>query len=77
MSETSPDMRPVKSSNLTHIGYDEASRELHVTYKSGKTYVWPDVDPDFHQRLMAAESHGKFMNAHVGAGNKHSRVYGP
>lgn len=26
-----PKMQPVSSSNISHIGYDEPSKELHIT----------------------------------------------
>ena len=52
-------MHPVKSSNLTHIGYEDG--KMHVTYKSGHTYEF-SVTPEQHKELMAAESHGKHLN---------------
>lgn len=38
-----PAMRDVYSSNVNRVGYDAASKELFVTWKSGKTSVYADV----------------------------------
>lgn len=57
-------MAPVKSSNIEAIGYDPASRELHVKFKSGG-YVYADVAPDKHAALMKAESKGKHVHEHI------------
>jgi len=53
-------MHPVKSSNITHIGHD--NNTLHVTYSSGQTYEFKDVTEDQFHKLMAAKSHGKYLN---------------
>lgn len=60
-----PKMHPVSSSNITHIGYDEPSRELHVTFSSGKTYAHSDVSAQAHADLMAAGSKGSHYSAHI------------
>lgn len=52
-------MKPVKSSNITHIGHD--GDMMHVTYKSGNTYAFKDVSQEQHAELMSAESHGKHL----------------
>lgn len=51
-------MKPskVKSSAISHVGYDSDSREMTVRFKeSGKDYVLPDVSPIQHARLMQAK----------------------
>ena len=48
-----------ESSVIQSHRYDAASRELHVTTKSGTTYVYGDVDPEWQQKFDNAESKGK------------------
>ena len=36
------DMKPVESSNIRAIGYDESKAELHVEFKGG-IYIYHDV----------------------------------
>ncbi len=56
---------PVSSSSLISIGYDSGSETLEVEFKAGTVYQYFNV-PDFmHERLMAADSQGKFFNAEI------------
>jgi hypothetical protein len=59
-------LKPVKSSNVESVGYDAATKQLAVKFKSGgKTYVYDDVPPEVHHDLNKAESVGKFIGANV------------
>lgn len=60
-----PDMLPVTSSNVSHIGYDPASRELHITFKSGGTYSYGNTSPEEFMALKSAPSIGKHIHAHI------------
>lgn len=51
-------MQPVKSSNIVAIGYK--NRTLQVEYKNG-TYRFEDVSEETYNKLMAADSKGKFL----------------
>ena len=55
----------VESSNLASVGYDEASQTLEVTFKNGATYAYSRVPASVHEALMAADSHGKYLNAQI------------
>ena len=55
------EMRPVISSNVARIGYDQARLELHVEFKHGGGYVYHGVLPEEHAGLMAAESIGSHL----------------
>ena len=55
-------MTPVKSSNISAIGYDPATKELHVKFKSGETYAYGNVDEKAHAALMAAPSIGGHLS---------------
>lgn len=58
-------MKPVKSSNLEAIGYDEATRVLSIKFKSGGTFKYAGVPPSVHEEFMKADSHGKFFHKHI------------
>ena len=58
-----PPMREVKSSAISHVGYDPAEQLMAVTFQSGKTYLLPDTSRDEYDALMAAESIGQTYGA--------------
>lgn len=63
-------MHPVNSDNLTAVGYDEASRELFIRFKTA-TYVYANVPQQVYIELMNASSHGKYFAQHI----KHNYQY--
>lgn len=56
---------PVKSSNITSIGYDAEARHLEVEFSSGGVYQYHGVSPDEHKALIASDSIGKHFHAHI------------
>lgn len=60
-----PDMQMVDSSNVEAVGYDDATRELHVRFTTGRTYVYLDVDEFHFQELLAADSKGSYLNREI------------
>lgn len=55
----------VKSSNIAAIGYDEENQVLGVQFLDGSEYEYDGVPAQEHRSLMAAASHGTYLNAHV------------
>jgi hypothetical protein len=67
----------VQSSQIAAIGYDNASRQLDLEFKShskpkegappkpNSVYRYQNVPPELHQRLISAESIGKFFGAEI------------
>ena len=55
----------VNSSMLRQIRYDPRNRFLDVVFRTGEKYRYKDVSPDEYNRLMAAESHGRYMQANI------------
>jgi hypothetical protein len=55
-------MRPVESSVIQAVGYDPASRELHIQFIDAGRYVYFDVDPLCFDELVEAESKGNYLN---------------
>jgi len=63
------EMHFVESSNVEAIGYDEATRQLHVRFlKSGLTYVYYDVEDWVFQEFLQAASKGIFLNERIKPG---------
>ena len=61
-----PEMVFVDSSNIEAIGYDSASRELHVRFlKSGETYVYYEVEEWVFEEFKSADSKGVFFNTNI------------
>ncbi|MDO8432071.1 MAG: KTSC domain-containing protein [Candidatus Binatus sp.] len=61
-----PEMIFVDSSNVEAIGYDSATRELHVRFvKSGETYVYYEVEEWVFEDFKRADSKGTFLNTNI------------
>lgn len=57
--------QPVTSSNLAEVGYDPELETLEVLFKHGGVYKYFNVPAFMHERLMAADSLGRFFNAEI------------
>jgi hypothetical protein len=55
-------MLPVNSSMMTDVHYHEHTRELDITFTSGKKYRYRLVPPEVFTGLLQADSQGKFFN---------------
>ena len=53
------------STAVEYISYDEATRELHVTYTGGSTYTYYGVPKQVYAAFRAAPSKGQFVNQFV------------
>jgi len=58
-------LRPVESSMISHIGYDEEDRVLRVRFSKGAEYDYADVPKTAHDALMKAPSIGSHFHKHV------------
>lgn len=56
---------PVSSSNIVSIGYEPDSETLEIEFKTSGIYQYFNVPLFIHERLMMADSHGKFFNAEI------------
>jgi hypothetical protein len=57
------DMISVDSEAVSAIGYENGT--LSIAWRNGKTYTYQGVPVATYQGLMAAESKGKFIAAHI------------
>lgn len=55
----------VASSNLAEVGYDSDLETLEVQFKSGGIYQYFNVPAFMYERLMSADSLGRFFNAEI------------
>ena len=53
------------STAIEHFGYDEAARELHVTFVGGAAYTYYRVPKSVYSGLRAATSKGRFLNMFI------------
>lgn len=57
--------KKVNSSMLRRVRYDSQKRFLDVVFRTGESYRYKDVPPLRFEGLMAAQSHGKYMQTHI------------
>ena len=55
----------VESSMIEAVGYEPTTQELEVVFTSGKTYRYTGVPREVYEGLLAAESKGRYMHAHI------------
>jgi len=58
-------LKPVDSEMLVAAGYDEKSHSLLAVFRTGETYRYKNVPLFVYERLMSADSMGKFMHKYV------------
>lgn len=59
------EMQAAASSNISHVGYDEATQTLHVTFKSGATYEYSGVSKSDYDKFVSASSMGSHFHQHI------------
>jgi len=66
--------RPVNSSNISEIGYNEDSRTLEILFKNGRLYQYFDVPVPEYNALISAASHGQYLNSNIKGRFRYARV---
>lgn len=61
------ELKPVESSQVKAIGYDDAIQTLAVTFTrgAGAIYHYPNVTKEIYDAFVASESIGKFFGQHI------------
>jgi len=57
--------RPVSSSVLVSVGYDDETNTLALEFHNGKVYRYFEVQPFVHSELLAANSLGGYFARHI------------
>ena len=52
---------PVDSSMIAAVAYDAENQRLYAEFNSGKIWAYEGVEPDVFERLLKANSIGRFM----------------
>jgi hypothetical protein len=66
--------RPVSSTSVASVGYDNATRTLEIEFKTGRVYQYHGVEADIFEQLTNAPSKGRFMNAYIRNSYPFSRI---
>lgn len=53
------------STAIRHLSYSPDTRELRVTFTSGRRYAYAQVPPEVHTAFRTAASRGVFFNHRV------------
>ncbi|MDR0833598.1 MAG: KTSC domain-containing protein [Candidatus Symbiothrix sp.] len=64
----------VDSSNLASIGSDAENEILEVEFSHGGVYQYFDVSEDVYEKLMNADSHGKYFSTNVRNDYKYQKM---
>lgn len=59
------DMKPVSSSNIQSIGYDESTETLRVQFNNGSVYEYRNVPIIVYNDFMQAGSLGAYLNRNI------------
>lgn len=54
-------MKPVVSSMISMVGYDEDTKQLAVMFNNGRTYRYGGVPAGEAENLMSAQSVGRYF----------------
>lgn len=68
------DRKPVSSSNIASVGYDEDSSTLEVEFNNGAVYQYFDVPQHVHDALVGAASVGGYLASNVKGHYRFSKV---
>jgi hypothetical protein len=66
--------QPVSSSNIASVGYDQAAQILEVEFLNHTVYQYFNVPLPVYEALMAAGSHGTYLNAYVKGHYQYQKV---
>lgn len=64
----------VQSSNVTAVGFDEATETLEVEFSGGSIYQYYNVPQHLYELFMQAASKGQFLNVYIKNSHAFSRV---
>ena len=58
-------LKPIDSEMLVAAGYDQKSHSFYAVFRTGETYRYKNVPSFVYQRLLTADSKGKFMHKYI------------
>ncbi len=66
---------PTPSSQIVSLGYSAKDRCLYVEFKGTGTYRYHDMMPGVYEKLLKAESVGKFISKEIAPNHGFEKVY--
>ena len=66
------DMKPVRSSLASAVGYDADTRTLAVKHNDGTLVHYHGVSKETHEGLLRAKSKGSYLHSNVRGKHKHT-----
>ncbi len=66
--------KPVTSSNIKSVGYNEVKRILEIEFNNGSIYEYSSVPKEVYDSLINASSKGKYFNVSIKKGFAYRRV---
>ena len=68
------DRKPVQSSDLSSVGYDERRQMLEIEFRSGGIYRYLEVPKETFSGLMESDSKGRYFATHIRDRFRHERI---
>lgn len=65
-------MNPVRSSDLSSVGYENGT--LYIKFNSGGLYAYSGVPDSVFNDLMSAASHGKYFHENIKNNYPYNRI---
>jgi TIR domain/KTSC domain len=65
---------PVRSSNISSVGYDAQNKILEVEFHSGSIYHYFSVPENLYHGILHASSHGRYLNNYVKSSYAYEQV---
>ncbi len=65
--------KPVNSSNLASVGYEEENEILEIEFNHGGVYQYLDVPKEEYEALMDADSLGSYFFHNIRDGYEYSK----
>ena len=59
------ELKPVKSSTLSKVGYDLSSGTMIIVFHTGSTYEFEKIPKNLYEELLNATSLGNFFNKKI------------
>ena len=63
-----------ESSNILSSVYNTDNKELKVSFKGGRTYIYDEVPHKIFTKLRMSDSQGKFFNQNISRNYKYKEV---
>lgn len=59
------DMKPVASSNIQAVGYDESTETMRLQFANGSVYEYHNIPSIVYNDFMQASSLGAYLNRNI------------